>query len=87
MFNVHLLAHNGVAGANRVSAFVGAKFPVVGALENPLTHEGRIFTLSHIEGEGTDTEMHCFREKVVTKPSAWALAREADRAERASHVG
>ena len=81
-YQMKLLAHNGVYGANPVEPFAGDIMGFAGSGINPANREavaeakitvpvGREFTYSHTEVSG-DLTAYCFREKVVTEPSDWA---------------
>ena len=77
-YQIELHAHNGNIGENRVEPFAGQTIDIDGPVfdqELPMM-QGRKFTLAFIRHE-TEVKVGVYREKVVTKPSDWALAREA----------
>lgn len=77
-YQIELHPHNGNVGENRVEPFAGQTIDTdTSAFDQELPMiQGRKFTLAFIRNE-PEAKIGVYREKVVTKPSDWALAREA----------
>jgi hypothetical protein len=86
-YEIELLPHNGVAGANPVEPFAGhvelldEYEPVPNAnqifTDNNIDYEGRLFGFAYIDKREGVTR-YCFREIVIGEPSDWAKARAAE---------
>jgi hypothetical protein len=87
-YQIDLLAHSGVIGANPVEPFAGHTMRLEEQyfadtseddIRRDIIHEGnREFTYSHTERK-PELTTYFFREKVETKPSDWALAQAAEK--------
>lgn len=79
-YQIELLSHNGVPGRHAVSPFAGMilDIPKKGLIyqagpNNGIMYEGREFTHAY-DVEFPTNGFHCYRERVTTAPSKWALA-------------
>lgn len=80
-YMMHLMAHNGVAGANPVEPFGGyvdqcSEIKDGYHADIETDHDGRVFGYSHTERDADETRYY-FRERRFGEPSDWAKEQAA----------